>query len=351
MTVGGFRERLLKDALERFHYGLGNGALGRGDFEEAVILYRRGEAAGCGHAKLKLNLALTLERAGRAAEAAAVRAEAGAFAPRTAAEAWFDLAEVYEIQGATEQCLEALGRATALDPGYAEALHLYGHALRRAGRSDQAAAAFLAFAQAPDADFADTQYFQVGSLLQDLGAHEGARLAYARAGRMDPLNYGHHLGYGAASLEVGDVAAARAAARRAAAAYPSAHGVFGLLGWAADVAGDMEQAEAWHRLAVRRAGWRDVCHFNLAACLIRRNRGAEALEALAAAKRCPNPFPWIGPWIHLAVGAALSALGRAEEARAAFAAGADAGSEKGRVFYYLGPEAGRLRAQMRAALA
>lgn len=340
-----FKERLLKDALDNYHYSLGNAALALGDLDDAVTLYRRGIDAGHGHPKLHLNLALTLERAGRTAEAIEARRMAGPAGelPRTMSDAWFDLAKVLDIQGRQEQAAEALAKAVEIDPRHLDAQFDYGMTSWTAGHIDRACAAFRAFLSEAAPDYSVRQYRMIGHMLQDVGRHDVADLAFRRARLTEPENYGNPLALAEARLELGDFAGARRFAHLASTLFPPAHGVFSLLGWIAAAEGDAPAAEAWHLRAVDRAGWRDTCHFNLATFLIRQGRHAEAIEGLNRAKRCPSVFPWMGPWIHLAMGVALDGLGRAADARAANAAGAAASTEKGLVFYYLGPETARLR--------
>ncbi len=105
--------------------------------------------------------------------------------------------------------LAEIDKILAVAPGDVEALHLRAMALGRAGRIDEASAAFEAAANAHPRK--DAVLMNFGNALKRAGRIQEARVAYERATRAAPQSSDAFNALGLACREAGDVAAARAA--------------------------------------------------------------------------------------------------------------------------------------------
>jgi arylsulfatase A-like enzyme len=185
-------------------------------------------------------------------------------------------------QGRDREAVHAFDRVLAGNPGFVDVLTERAAALGRLGRYRESAAAY--------------------------------EQAIARAPELAPTL---SLTLGRVHLEMGDFAAARTAAAKAAASEPDAS--HELLASVALAAGDLDGAEREAALVTADPGARARAGVVSAEVLARRGRTEEALERLAAVRRgSPDLGPV--PWLEFVRGDVLARLGRHAEAEAALRA-------------------------------
>lgn len=353
MQTSPFRERLLREAAEEFSYALGNAALVQGSLDEAVTLFERALQVWPENPKARHNLALTLERAGRKDDAAALRRTAEAAGPGPVAQAWRDLADTCIIQNRLADAAEALRRAVDLEPDHLDGLWLLGDTLLSLNAFDEACGVLdRALAAGGPDDLSARQCYRLGWRLQEKGRDDIALRAYRRAARVTPDDFGPRAMTALALLLLGRLDEARQATMICGALGPSQPVTWWLFGWISEARGDLDQAEAFLRLCVGRYPYYAWGYINLAGILLRRERPEEAAAAVQAAQaRVGQSLPRLeSGWLELYRGGALAAAGRREQAASAFRiARAAALKADGDALYHLGPAIRRLSAAMFAA--
>ncbi|OIR00358.1 beta-barrel assembly-enhancing protease [mine drainage metagenome] len=249
-----------------------------GDLEGAVGTYRLVLTLRPQAAVAAVNLSIALQGLNRAAEAERALRDALAQNPALA-EAENSLGCLLLEQNRLEEAEAAFRRAAALAPGLADPANNLGNALRKAGRLAEAAQAFrLAAALAPD--------------------------------HPQPLS-----NLAACLLELGDRAGSIAACQTLLERHPEHDAARNCLGNALLLEGRLDEAEA----AFRQAEDSAEAGVNLAGLLYDLERFDEATEtARAVIARHPAFAPACNT-----LGNALLALGRLEDAEAAFRRGLD----------------------------
>jgi len=224
---------------------------------EATIALRAGRAAAAldsirraltlrpGHVPSLLLAARAARAAGRANEAVAPLREAIRLAPDAAEPVFLLCQTLLELN---EPSLEAaVTEAAARHPGHAAQWQQLGQMLQRAGR---AALALIAFDQAAaDPALAEAQFGR-GLALRDLGRMAPARAALRRAVELAPGSGGAWFALGLTCQDLADEAEAAEAFAAALAAHPTLAEAAVNLGIARQRLGDMDGAIAAYRQAV-----------------------------------------------------------------------------------------------------
>lgn len=206
--------------------------------------------------------------------------------------------------------LELYGRALAIDPAEADALHLTGVGLRAHGRLGEALA-FLDRACALRPGEAVFHANRAAALL-DLGRHEAARDAARKAGELDPGHAPAWINLAAAQVALGEDAAAEEHYRRALALAPGsadAHNNFGNL---LQRRGDLAAAIGHYEAAIAAAPGHGPAHSNYGTALYALHRAGARAIAEDKARAWANAHPGNATARHVAA----SLTGSAADARA-----------------------------------
>ncbi|MDQ7040543.1 MAG: tetratricopeptide repeat protein [Rhodothermus sp.] len=158
-------------------HNLANNAARRGQFRKAIALFRKELALhpnalswrGIGRAYMELGQ----PDSARIAYEMALRQDS------TYAEAWLDLAKLYENEGRYDEALQAAHRAWELVPQSLAARYRLGNLLLRTGQPEQARSLLEAVVQ--EAPWHQAAHYSLGRALQQLGALEAARRLLERA--------------------------------------------------------------------------------------------------------------------------------------------------------------------------
>jgi tetratricopeptide (TPR) repeat protein len=165
------------DADRLFTLGL---AQAEYDLDAAVETFRRVLVLAPRHGLARYNLALTLKRADRPAEAAAELSRLVQSEPRP--EAQYQLGVIYWQQGELDRAADALRAAIAANPQYADAHYTLGTVLKAKGELVAAAASLRrAIALTPESAGA---HYVLAQVLRLMGDEGGARTQVAESERL-----------------------------------------------------------------------------------------------------------------------------------------------------------------------
>ncbi len=158
-------------------HNLANNAARRGQFREAIALFQR---------ELEYHPGAFSWRGIGRAYAELGRPDSAQFALETAlrydstyAEAWLDLADLYEKEGRYEEALQAARRAWELAPRSLVARYRLGNLLLLTGQPAQARPLLESVVQ--EAPWHQAAHYSLGRVLQQLGETEAARRMLERA--------------------------------------------------------------------------------------------------------------------------------------------------------------------------
>jgi tetratricopeptide (TPR) repeat protein len=204
--------------------------------------------------------ALAKQRAGRAAEAAALYAQA-IRADRRVAEAHNNLGCALLALGRLEDAARALAEAVALRPGYADALDTLGVVAAELGRHGDAAGYFERALAAEPAHAGAALH--LGNALLSLERVPEARAAFERATALDPAGAPARNGLGVAFAEAGDERTAASHFEAALALDPGFAEAACNLGRVRLEAGDLAAATHWFERAIELEPGNGRYHFQL----------------------------------------------------------------------------------------
>ncbi|MFK4873163.1 tetratricopeptide repeat protein [Novosphingobium sp. ZW T3_23] len=196
----------------------GAALLALGVLPAAEAAFRRAIEADPDAAACRNNLAVTLRRQNRFAEAEDIYRDVIARNPDYA-EARFNLANLLDAQQRWAEAEQGFAKAVALDPAYTEAHYNLGNLLAKRGRREEAVEAYeRAVALKPDHALA---WNNMGGELLLLDRLDAALDAYAKALAADPVNTQAMVNRGKALVLKGDLPEAIAAFRKAWALDPA----------------------------------------------------------------------------------------------------------------------------------
>ena len=297
-------QQRLGEALERI-----------GALDPAIEAYRRAFAARPAFVRADTSLTLALVKAGRGAEAVARARGRVAEAP-TDPERLFTLGLALSEQD-VDEALETFRRVVALRPHHALAQYNLGLLLKRVDRADDAIESLrraLAIEPRPEAQFA------LGTLYFHQGEFDRAAKALEAAVASEPRFVDAHITLAAVLKANGRLADAVDALRRAIALQPDSWNAHAALATALQLAGEADAAAQESAVAERRRvdGERERQATTLTAVGIARLDAGDAPRAAEQFRRALSVYEAYAP-AHYQLGRALARLGRADDARAAFA--------------------------------
>ena len=194
----------------------------------------------------------------------------------------------------TDGAVRDFADAVKLQPSHLGAAAARADALRLAGRTDDARAAYddlvAGFPENP------LVYNNRGMFELAAGDRGAAVEDFSRALRLDPDYHFALTNRGKASLDAGDTTAAIADFDRSLRIDPSQAGVFGFRGNAKLYAGDLRGAIADQSDAVRKAPTNPIAHSDLGFVLFFAGRYADALQQFDAALRLAPTYRHLHPW-------------------------------------------------------
>ena len=202
--------------------------------------------------------------AGRLDEAQAIYERVLAEAPENApenSEVLHMLGVVALQQGRLDNALERIGKALALNPGFAVAHNSAGSVHQRLGHTSEAIESFRAAVEA-DPEYGNA-HFNLGTMLLARHQHNEAAQALARAAELQPDLAEAHLKLGVAYKSLGRHDQAIETLKRAAELKPGFADAYSSLGNVYAAMGELEQAEAAYRQAVETDPGSHAAHFNL----------------------------------------------------------------------------------------
>jgi tetratricopeptide (TPR) repeat protein/predicted Ser/Thr protein kinase len=303
--------------------GLGAALVGRGLYEEAVLLLRQAQRRHPGDFWINHQLAFALHqmRPPRDEEAVGYYRAALALRPSSPG-AHLNLGNSLRALGDLAGAVACYRQAVVLDPQYAGGFNNLGNVLSSQGDADGAIACYRR-AVALDPKLAPA-HANLGNLLRTRGELPGAIACYRQALALEPRSAQTHDHLGFALQAQGDLPGAIAAYRQAIALDPTYARTQNNLGSALARQRDWAGAVACFRKAVELKPKYALAHYNLGKALLGRGDPAGAVAAFRQAVALDPKHAEA----HCELGLALKAQGELAAALAALQTGHELGAKR-----------------------